>query len=144
MRPLKTYCVRSMSGTKPGKCGSFSLSVIRILNVPSEQFGLSNFFSWEVRILIFSLCILLIISGCRICQYSEGKWLDTAHGLSGALQCHRKNCGNRVGKITTAFKIRRLRAITFRLLPCLRKYGLKFYAYSPLACVPSWQQIWYF
>jgi aflatoxin B1 aldehyde reductase len=54
-----------------------------------QQFGLCNFFSWEVRLYSIAMCIPHldhICQGYRVCRHRESQRLDTTYGLPRQIQ----------------------------------------------------------
>lgn len=79
----------------------FFAAGFRASNSLSEQFGLSNYFSWEVAEIY------------KICEANGYVRPTVYEGIYNAVD----------------------RAVEAELFPCLRKFGIKFAAYSPLAYV---------
>ncbi|KZP20997.1 Aldo/keto reductase [Athelia psychrophila] len=100
---IRVYYLHAPDRTEAGKAVPFeeTLEAINGLHKAGliQEFGLSNFFSWEVA---------------EFVGIARAKgWIQPTvyQGLYNAVE----------------------RAIEPELIPCLRKYGIKFYAYSPLA-----------
>lgn len=107
------------------------------MHFTSEEFGLSNFYAWEVctnqrnsRAIRFQSlpCYL----GCWIRHNCQGEWFDSADCLPRKIQRCRENCRSRVSRMSVFLRVL---ANNCRLIPCLRKYGIRFFAFSPLAYV---------
>lgn len=98
---------------------------VRCFVVISKEFGLSNFNSWEVAEIYYI-------------AKSHGWVLPTVYqGIYNALQRSiETECVSNVAP-TSSWIWAYWHFFRFRLIPCLHKFGIRFYAYSPLAYVDT-------